>query len=82
MPMTEKLQHTHAEGNCHFPTQLMERCKELDETFKVVFLVHDDIRFECRKENREAIMELMVDHTCAVLKEGHATLDVNMKVSF
>jgi DNA polymerase I-like protein with 3'-5' exonuclease and polymerase domains len=78
--MTEA--HDHSDGNCHYPTQLMERCRELDPTFKVTFLVHDEIQFECREENREAIMDLMMDHMKAVLKEGHVTLDVKMRVEF
>ena len=80
MSTDDLIPHTHSDGNCHFPTQLMERCRELDDTFKVTFLVHDSIEFECREENREAIMSLMMDHMRAVLEAGYVTLDVKMKV--
>ncbi len=78
----DKLQHTHAEGNCHFPTQLLERCREVDPDFKVTFLVHDEIAFECHDENHDAIVQLMQDYMMAELEGGHVTLTVNMRIEF
>ena len=80
--MTDRLQRTHGDGNCCFPTQLLERIRELDPMFKITFLLYDEISFECKEGNHEAIMQLMQDHMLAVLESGHVVMTVDTKVEF
>lgn len=50
--------------------------------FKITFLLYDEISFECKEGNHEAIMQLMQDHMLAVLESGHVVMTVDTKVEF
>lgn len=76
------IQHTHGDGNCHFPDDLLKRLKEIDDTFKVTFLAHDEIGFECRDEHREAIVQALQDDMLEQFKLSRIEMTVDLKVEF
>lgn len=55
-----ELEDCNAQGNDWYPQAVIEKCLAIDSTFKVTFLVHDEIAFECKEENWEAIRRVLI----------------------
>lgn len=82
MSTDDLISHTHGDGNCHLSDDLLKRLKEIDDTFKVTFLVHDELGFECREENREAIVQALQDDMLEQWKLSRIDMTVDWKVEF